>query len=198
MSPDEQKQKMLPHDEPSLQVLDCQDQDAPLQHGLGFGPAQADLPFSPNAVSRKPARLPGYESTSTNHQGNFIMLYAVYSINVKVDLLLYVNVYNPHVEPEIKLKDVTRELSDFCGWYQLGIYLETPKGVLDKFHANFGNSFDASDRCKIEALSYWLRNAEHPSWSALVAALHAMGEKGRARKIARRYGRISITQLKRL
>ena len=90
------------------------------------------------------------------------------------------------------LKDVVTELTDFPGWYILGVGLQVPKTTLDTIHANYCNGFYAVERCKIEMVDSWLNNAENPTWATLVAALKAIGKAGLAERIAKKYGEYNV------
>ena len=85
-------------------------------------------------------------------------------------------------------------LCDLSTWYLLGVYLDVPKGKLDKFHATYSGGPDAVERCKIETICYWLENARKPTWAKLAAAdaFHAMGQRGIVEKISKRCGELAI------
>ena len=92
----------------------------------------------------------------------------------------------------LNLKDVVCELNDFSGWYQLGVFMNVPKNVLDQIHADYGHGPNAMRRCQIEMISYWLDNGRDPTWSFLISALHSIGKTVLAVKIANRYGKQDV------
>ena len=94
----------------------------------------------------------------------------------------------PSIAKPTVLKDVVTVLTDFPGWYTLGVGLEVPKTTLDTIHANYCDGINAVERCKIEMVDWWLNNAKNPTWAALVAALKAIGKTGLAKRIAKKYG----------
>ena len=95
----------------------------------------------------------------------------------------------------MELRDVLYELRDFCGCYSLGIHLGIKKSTLDKIRYNCNLRLDPIEASKIEIVEYWLENHENPTWSTLVSALHVMGKKGLARKIADKYGMSDVEDI---
>ena len=81
---------------------------------------------------------------------------------------------------QLKLKDVQNELKEVTEWYQLGIQLEVPVDKLCTIESN--HSRDA-DRCKTEALIWWLHNIEDTSWGKLAKAVEAVGHSVLAKKL---------------
>ena len=90
----------------------------------------------------------------------------------------------PEAEPTLTLKKVTNELAEVSKWYFLGIQLEVPHKKLKEFESDYPKD---SDRCKIEAIGWWLKNHPKPSWAVLVEALEAMKEFGVVNKIKAKY-----------
>ena len=77
------------------------------------------------------------------------------------------------------------ELSRVVDWFHLGLYLGLPPHELDAIRTD---SLGQTKDCRSAVLIGWMRNAEQPKWSAIVAALVGIGMKVLAQKIAIKYG----------
>ena len=77
----------------------------------------------------------------------------------------------------LTLKEILNELSEVSAakWYQLGIQLEIPAAALSTIESDH---FRDAQRCMVEMLHWWLRNATECSWEKLTEAVEAMGGYG--------------------
>ena len=83
-----------------------------------------------------------------------------------------------------RLKELTNALDSIVDWYQLGVRLGLKDHELRTISRDFRGD---NERCKLEMLGRWLRNAELPTWKAVVDALQLMGEHAVAAKIQARH-----------
>ena len=80
------------------------------------------------------------------------------------------------------LKELSNALDSVVNWYSLGVKLGLEDHELSAIEQNY-----RGDRCKLEMLSCWLRNAKLPTWKAVADALLLMGENRVTWKIRAKY-----------
>ena len=61
-------------------------------------------------------------------------------------------------------------------WYPLGIQLKVPPAKLKEIETNYRGDIE---RCKLEAIGFWLDNTGDPSWGGLAKALQKIGGHAR-------------------
>ena len=70
-------------------------------------------------------------------------------------------------------------------WYNLGIKLEVSDTELDIIEKNHPRD---TRRCICEMFKIWRKTADNPSYEKLVDALVAIGEKGQAERLCKKFG----------
>ena len=82
------------------------------------------------------------------------------------------------------LKGLSNALDSVVDWYSLGVKLGLEDSELSTIEQNYRGD---NERCKLEMLSHWLRNAKLPTWQAVADALCLIGEHEVALKIREKY-----------
>ena len=91
-------------------------------------------------------------------------------------------IYSPTAPATPTLKELSNALDSVVDWYSLGVKLGLKDHELRTIEQNY-----RGDRCKLETLSRWLRNAQLPTWKNVADALCLMGEHAAALKIREKH-----------
>ena len=85
------------------------------------------------------------------------------------------------------LMELTEELQRVVGWYDVGIYLNVPRHILELIKEDYHKTNDR----KKAMFSWWLDNTvkEERSWSTIIHALSNTGNHFLASVIAHNHGR---------
>ena len=97
--------------------------------------------------------------------------------------LLSLNICDSHVVPlyfwsgespaiPMSLKQILKDTKEVRSWFSLGIQLGIETSDLNAIERQFGGD---TERCKVEVIEYWLRNAPEPTWNKLARAVEDMG-----------------------
>ena len=78
------------------------------------------------------------------------------------------------------LLDLMEELQEVVGWYDVGIYLNVPRHILETIRRDY----QSTNECKQAMFSWWLDNALEKKWLAIVHALSSTGYRCLATTIA--------------
>ena len=82
------------------------------------------------------------------------------------------------------LKELSNALDSVVNWHSLGVKLGLEGHELSTIEQNYRGD---NERCKLEMLSRWLRNAKLTTWKAVADAVQQMGEHEVASKIQAKY-----------
>ena len=88
---------------------------------------------------------------------------------------------------QVEFHELVRELDDVVEWFLLGIYLGVPEKNLKEIEEDYSKS----SRRKAEVLYKWSKLCQ-TSWQSVVDALVGIAEIGVARKVAKKFGMLSI------
>ena len=108
---------------------------------------------------------------------SFSIFYCVYILHVSYDMATSLSTAS--VTPT--LKELSNALDSIVDWYSaLGVKLELEDYELGMIGRNFHGD---NERCKLEVLCRWRRNAKLLTWTVVADALCLMGEYNAALKI---------------
>lgn len=92
--------------------------------------------------------------------------------------------------PVQSFQDLLKGLEEFpdSKWYQMGLFLEVDKRLLDNIHTN-NIQPSGVERCKVEMLDKWFNSSKGtPTWAKVYDALCEARQSKVAAKIATKYG----------
>lgn len=72
----------------------------------------------------------------------------------------------------LSLKQILKYTKEVRSWYILGIQLDIDSSDLKRIEKDCRGD---PERCKIEAIDFWLRHDPEPTWSKLARAVEDMG-----------------------
>ena len=90
-------------------------------------------------------------------------------------------------EAVLELKDVVLAVKEVTRWYEVGLQLGLPEEKLKLISAH--QDIEGHQRMM---LSKWLSHDPEASWTKLVAALRAIGERSVAEKVARQFVGVAV------
>jgi len=78
------------------------------------------------------------------------------------------------------VKEVINETKEVVNWHSLGIQLGVKCEVLKKIEREYSGN---DERCKTEAVAFWLQNTQECTWDRLIEAI--CGMEGHANLVER-------------